>query len=155
MQKRTVEIAVGIFVLIGIGALIMLALRVSGLNDVYIKENGYELTAQFQNVGGLKVKARVTIAGVPVGRVTKIEFDKDSLLAVVTMSVDKKIDNLPEDTQARILTAGLLGDNYIGLTPGRNFDDFLEPGGQITDTHEAIVLEDLIAKFVTGKASGL
>ena len=155
MQKRTVEIAVGFFVLLGLAAFVMLALRVSGLQNFYQHDDGYELTAFFANVGGLKTKARVSIAGVPVGRVTKIEFDKDSHRSKVTMVIEKDIDNLPEDTQARILTAGLLGDNYIGLTPGMNFDEFLQPGGQISDTHEAIVLEDLIAKFFTGKASGL
>lgn len=155
MQKRAVEIAVGLFVLLGIGAFVMLAFKVSGLHSLYQKDNGYELTAQFINVGGLKPKARVSIAGVPIGRVLKIEFDKESHRSVVTMSIDRSIDNLPEDTQARILTAGLLGDNYIGLTPGVNFDEVLVPGGVITDTHEAIILEDLIAKFVTGKASGI
>jgi phospholipid/cholesterol/gamma-HCH transport system substrate-binding protein len=155
MQKRTVEIAVGIFVLLGIAALIMLALRVSGLNDIYMRDDGYELTAQFVNVGGLKPKARVSIAGVQVGRVTEITFDRETHRALVKMSIDREVNNLPEDTQARILTAGLLGDNYIGLTPGMNFDEFLAPGGQVTDTHEAIVLEDLIAKFFTGKASGI
>lgn len=155
MQKRTVEIAVGIFVLLGVAAFAMLALKVSGLNSLITRDNSYEITANFVNVGGLKPKARVSIAGVPIGRVTKIEFDKSSHSSIVTMNIDKNIDNLPEDTQARILTAGLLGDNYIGLIPGINFDQYLTPGSQITDTHEAMVLEDLIAKFLTGKASGI
>lgn len=155
MQKRTIEIAVGIFFLLGILAFAMLAIKVSGLSGVYI-ENGYVLTAEFENVGGLKARARVSIAGVPVGRVESIEFDNQNYVAKVSIIINDDVKNIPNDTTASILTSGLLGDNYIGLTPGFS-TTYLKPGDHIPleNTNKAIVLEDLISKFFAGQASGL
>ena len=156
MQRRTIEIAVGIFFLLGIAAFIMLAIKVSGLSDVYVSREGYMITADFENVGGLKPRARVTIAGVPIGRVTSINFDKKDYIARVSIFIDDKINNLPEDSSATILTAGLLGDNYIGLTPGFS-DKYFKNGDHIAleSTNKAIILEELVSKFMSSTASGL
>ena len=156
MQKRTVEIAVGLFVLFSIISLMLLAIKVSGLSDLYESRDGYTLSANFENVGGLKPRARVTIAGVQVGRVIGIKFDQEAYLARVTMIINRNINNLPNDSKASILTAGLLGDNYIGLLPGFS-DEVFEQGSHILveNTESAVILEELISKFVAGQASGL
>lgn len=156
MQKRGIEISVGIFFLIGIAAFIMLAMKVSGLSDINMTKDGYEVTAEFANIGGLKPRARVTIAGVAVGRVVAIHFDNQYYLAKVSILFDKEINNIPDDSKASILTAGLLGDNYIGLTPGFS-EQFFKNGDHIPveNTNEAVVLEELISKFLSGQASGL
>lgn len=160
MRARAIEITVGLFVLAGLLALLMLALRVSGLNDVYSGNAGYEITAEFENVGGLKPKARVSIAGVQVGKVKSVVFDKNTHYAKVTMLIFNSIDNLPENTEAQILTAGLLGDNYIGLLPIQPVDEpdndnqhYLKPGANIgvESTHKAIILEELISKFLANQ----
>lgn len=157
MHKRIVEITVGIFVLLGILALLMLAVKVSGLNDIYESKNGYKITAEFINIGGLKPRAKVTVAGVAIGRVIDIRFDKESYNAKVTMMIEKEYDNIPEDSEISIKTAGLLGDNYISIAPGMSMDEFLTDGAHIdaANTMQAIVLEDLISKFFSSKASGL
>jgi phospholipid/cholesterol/gamma-HCH transport system substrate-binding protein len=155
MQKRTIEIAVGIFFLMGIASFIMLAIKVSGLGDVYVSNEGYTITADFENIGGLKPRAKVTIAGVSIGRVTAIDFDPKEYLARVTIFIDSKANNIPDDTKASILTAGLLGDNYIGLTPGFS-EHYFKEGSHISqeNTNKAVVLEELVSKFVSGQASG-
>lgn len=155
MQKRTIEIAVGIFFLLGIAAFAVMAIKVSGLSEIY-NASGYTITAEFENIGGLKPRARVSIAGVAVGRVVSIDFDDKSYLAKVTLNIDNSVRNLPDDTSASILTAGLLGDNYIGLSPGFS-DNFLKPGANIPleNTNKAVVLEELVSKFFAGQASGL
>jgi phospholipid/cholesterol/gamma-HCH transport system substrate-binding protein len=156
MHKRTVEIAVGIFVLLGMLALLMLAVKVSGLSDIYESNNGYKVTAEFTNIGGLKPRAKVSMAGVAIGRVLSIEFDKDTFYAKVHMMIEQKFNNIPEDSQASIMTAGLLGDNYLGITPG--MDDAVLANGSVIEvgnTNQALVLEDLISKFFSSKASGL
>lgn len=153
-QRKSIEITVGLFMLAGLAALLMMALRVSGLNDVYTRTPGYTITAVFDNAGGLKPKAKVTIAGVSVGRVISIGLEKGSYLAEVTIRVNDKVDDIPDDSHASILTAGLLGDNYIGLTPGFS-ETFLKAGSRIpeTQTDSAVILENLISKFLSSKAS--
>lgn len=155
MQRRTIEIAVGVFFLMGIAAFTLLAFRVSGLSDVYVAREGYTITADFENIGGLKPRARVTIAGVTVGRVISIDFDKKSYVARATIYLNDKVNNIPDDSNASILTAGLLGDNYIGLTPGFS-TVFFKEGDHIgiDRTTKAVVLEELISKFLSGQASG-
>lgn len=157
MQKRIIEITVGIFVLLGMLALLILAVKVSGLNDFYKSKGGYKITAEFSNIGGLKPRAKVSIAGVAIGRVTDIYFDKETYNAVVTMLIDNNFDNIPEDSEASIKTSGLLGDNYISITPGMSMDEFFKEGDHIDvgNTLQAVVLEDLINKFFSSKASGL
>jgi phospholipid/cholesterol/gamma-HCH transport system substrate-binding protein len=159
MREKTIEITVGLFVLAGLLAFLVLALRVSGLTDVYSAKDGYEITAEFENVGGLKPKARVSIAGVPVGRVKAVVFDKNTHYAKVTMLIFNSVDNLPENTEAQILTAGLLGDNYIGLLPLQSVDEptqapsYLKAGANIgvESTHKAVILEELISKFLANQ----
>lgn len=155
MQKRMIETTVGIFFLMGIFALTVLAIRVSGLNDVYQFREGYTLTVDFDNIGNLKPRAKVTMAGVPIGRVTAIEFDKKNYTAKVTVLINQEVNNIPDDSQASILTAGLLGDNYIGFNPGQS-TSYFKPDEVIStaSTNGAVVLEELIAKFFSGQASG-
>ncbi|MDR0276789.1 MAG: outer membrane lipid asymmetry maintenance protein MlaD [Paucimonas sp.] len=146
MQNRTLEIGVGLFLLAGILALILLALRVSGLSASPSSDT-YKLYANFDNIAGLTVRAKVTMAGVTIGKVTAIDLDRDTYTGRVTLQLDKSVDNLPSDSTASILTAGLLGEKYIGLSVGGE-DSVLKDGGTIHDTQSALVLEDLIGKFL-------
>ena len=154
MRSQNIELAVGLFVLAAIGALLMLSIRVAGLSDITTGKNGYLITADFSNVGGLKVRSRVSIAGVPVGRVTHISLDQNSFTARVTMMLDPDANHIPDDSQASILTSGLLGDNYVGLTPGFS-DKVLVTGGHVPleNTNSALVLEQLISHFMANQAS--
>lgn len=159
MRSKTIEITVGFFILMGLLALFVLALKVSGLNDIYYGDKGYEITAEFENVGGLKSKARVSIAGVQVGRVKSVFFDKKTHYAKVKMIIFNSVDNLPENTEAQILTTGLLGDNYIALLPGQSMgatdsEQYLKSGAIIgvENTHKAVILEELISKFLANQA---
>ncbi len=157
MKMRTVEITVGAFVVAGILSLLMLALQVSGLNYFFREEPGYKIKVEFTNIGSLKVRGKVSLAGVVVGRVVKIGLEPKSFNAVVWISIDpNRIQNLPIDTRASILTAGLLGDNYISLTPGFSETEFLKEGDVIQpgSTDSAVILEQLISKFLAGQASG-
>ncbi|OEC47253.1 outer membrane lipid asymmetry maintenance protein MlaD [Pseudomonas sp. 1D4] len=146
MQIRTLEIGVGLFLLAGLLALLLLALRVSGLSVGSAGET-YKVYAHFDNIAGLTVRAKVTMAGVTIGRVTAIDLDRDSYTGRVTMELEKKVDNLPTDSTASILTAGLLGEKYIGISVGGD-DRLLKDGSTIRDTQSALVLEDLIGKFL-------
>ncbi len=156
MQKRTIEIAVGVFFLLGILAFAMLALQVSGISKMCALKEGYKITADFENIGGLKPRARVTIAGVAVGRVVGINYDPKTYVARVTIFIDNNVNNIPDDTSASILTSGLLGDNYIGLSPGFS-EHFYKEGDHIPveNTSKAVVLEELVSKFLSSQASGL
>ena len=146
MQNRTMEIGVGLFLLAGILALLLLALRVSGLSPTASTDT-YKLYANFDNIAGLTVRAKVTMAGVTIGKVTAIDLDRDNYMARVTLQLEKAVDNLPVDSTASILTAGLLGEKYIGISVGGE-DAILKDGGTIHDTQSSLVLEDLIGKFL-------
>ncbi len=146
-KTLVIEFAVGVFMIMGIAALVFLALQVSGLTRISAVD-AYQIQAKFDNIGNLKVRAPVTVAGVVVGRVADIDFDSDDYQAVVTMNIDPKYQILPTDTSASILTAGLLGEKYIGLEPGAD-DSVLTQGGEIEFTQSALVLEQLIGKFLT------
>ncbi|MDD0972772.1 outer membrane lipid asymmetry maintenance protein MlaD [Pseudomonas fontis] len=146
MQNRTLEIGVGLFLLAGILALLLLALRVSGLSASPSSDT-YKLYANFDNIAGLTVRAKVTMAGVTIGKVTAIDLDRDTFTGRVTLQLEKRVDNLPSDSTASILTAGLLGEKYIGISVGGD-DKVLKEGGTIHDTQSALVLEDLIGKFL-------
>lgn len=150
-NSRAIELWVGFFVMLGLAALFGMALKVSNLNDLQAPK-GYAVTAFFQNVGGLKAKAQVSLAGVTIGRVTDISLDPDTYQARVTMNIDPRY-KLPEDTSASIRTAGLLGEQYVGLEPGGS-EDYLKDGGRITLTQSALVLEQIIGQFLYNKASG-
>ena len=151
MQNRTIEIGVGLFLLAGILALLLLALRVSGLSPTASTDT-YKLYANFDNIAGLTVRAKVTMAGVTIGKVTAIDLDRDNYMARVTLQLEKAVDNLPTDSTASILTAGLLGEKYIGLSVGGE-DTLLKDGGTIHDTQSSLVLEDLIGKFLLNTVS--
>ncbi|MDN7139602.1 outer membrane lipid asymmetry maintenance protein MlaD [Pseudomonas sp. JQ170] len=146
MQNRTLEIGVGLFLLAGILALLLLALRVSGLSASPSSDT-YKVSANFDNIAGLTVRAKVTMAGVTIGKVTAIDLDRDTYTGRVTMQLEKAVNNLPTDSTASILTAGLLGEKYIGISVGGD-DAVLKDGSVIHDTQSALVLEDLIGKFL-------
>ncbi len=145
-QCKTLELLVGLFVASGIVALFFLAMHVSNLNPL-TEDEGYTVYARFENSGGLKVKSPVSIAGVRIGRVTDIRFDTQTYESVVEMRIDKQYNTLPDDTSASILTAGLLGEQYVGLNAGGS-EDYLEDGSVIEYTQSAIVLEKLIGQFL-------
>jgi phospholipid/cholesterol/gamma-HCH transport system substrate-binding protein len=146
MQRtRTVELGTGLFVLLGLAALMFLATQTSGSGMVGVET--YQVTARFENIGGLTERAPVTMAGVAIGRVERIEFDPEQLNARVTMQIDRRYDAIPEDSEASILTAGLLGGNYIGFGPGGS-PDSLKDGDEIYLTQSALLLERLISKFL-------
>jgi len=149
---RTVEISVGLFIIISVIAFVVLAMQVSGLSNLYEDKTGYIVRAEFTNIGGLKTRGKVVMAGVSIGRVISVALDPDSYDAIVTMRIDNKINTIPDDTRASILTAGLLGDNFIGLAPGFS-DEYLMEGSliPIENTDEALMLEKLISKFVTSQ----
>ncbi|SFB44478.1 outer membrane lipid asymmetry maintenance protein MlaD [Azotobacter beijerinckii] len=146
MQTRTLETGVGLFILAGMLALLLLALRVSGLT-VSTTGDTYKLYAYFDNISGLSVRAKVAMAGVAIGKVTAIDLDRNSYTGRVTMELEKRVDNLPIDSTASILTSGLLGEKYIGLSVGGE-EKLLKDGDSIRDTQSALVLEDLIGKFM-------
>ncbi|MEM7194822.1 MAG: outer membrane lipid asymmetry maintenance protein MlaD [Pseudomonadota bacterium] len=151
MQRRSLEIWVGVFLLLGIAALVMLAVQVSSAGSG--SSDSYRITAKFENVGGLNVKAPVMVGGVRIGRVTAIEIDKEDYAAVVHMDIENRYDNLPIDTGASILTAGLLGSQFIGLEPGAD-DLYLESGDELDLTQSAIQLETLISQFMFSQGQG-
>ncbi len=151
MHSRTVEIWVGLFIAGGMAALFMLAMQVSNLT-VVSNDEGYAVTARFENISGLKVRSPVTMAGVRVGRVTDIGFDPQTFEAVVTMRISNDYNQLPADTSASIFTAGLLGEQYVGLDAGGDME-FLEDGSEIILTQSALILEQLIGQFLFSKAS--
>lgn len=154
MRSQTIEITVGLFVLSALGALLWLSIKVSGLTDMVSLQEGYLITSDFQNIGGLKVRSRVTVAGVPVGRVVAIDLNPHEFHATVTMLIQKNIHALPQDSTASILTAGLLGDNYIGITPGFEASVLAhESHIPIEQTDSALVLERLISRFMANQAS--
>ena len=147
MRMRTLEISVGAFVLAGILALIFLAVRVSGINIAQGSES-YTLTARFDDIAGLKARARVAMAGVTIGRVTDILVDVEYGEAVVVMEIERAAGDLTLDTGAAILTEGILGARYISLLPGAD-EEMLADGDEILDTQGALVLENLIGDLVT------
>ena len=149
MERTIVDLWVGIFVVAGIAALVMLAMKVGNLSTYNVSET-YQVHAYFSNIGGLKPKASIKSAGVLVGRVTEITLDTERYEAKVILSLDKRYQ-FPKDTFANILTSGLLGEQYIGLMPGGD-EQMLKDGEQLKKTQSAMVLEDLIGKFLYSKA---
>ena len=150
MGRRSVETLVGLFVLLGILGLLFLALKAAHLGTFSGSET-YTLTAYFDNIGGLKVRAPVRSAGVTVGRVAAISLDAKRYQGAVRIEIDKGVQ-FPSDSSARILTSGLLGDQYIGIEPGGQ-DKMFAQGDEIKQTQSAIVLESLISQFLFSKAA--
>jgi phospholipid/cholesterol/gamma-HCH transport system substrate-binding protein len=150
MERTTINLWVGIFVVMGLAALFGLAMKVGNLTSSNIGET-YVVNANFENIGGLKPRAPVKSAGVVVGRVAEIAFDSKTYQAVVRLNIDKRY-SFPKDTFANIYTAGLLGEQYIGLEAGGE-DAQLKDGDRISKTQDAVVLEKLISQFLYSKAS--
>lgn len=151
VTTRKIEILVGLFIIIGFFALLVLAAKVSNLGGLS-QEKGYTISAYFENVGGLREKAPVTMSGVKVGEVTKIKYDPKRYQAVVEMEILPKYNFLSTDTQASIYTAGLLGAQYITLSPGAE-DETLKAGDVIQHTQSALVLEEIIGQFLVNVAT--
>lgn len=149
MQTKTMEFTVGLFVVAGLLALAMLALKVG---NIHVLNSGgtYTVTADFNNIGSLKPKAPVTVAGVRVGQVTAITVNPISYRAVVTLNIENRY-KFPRDSSASIVTAGLLGEQYVSLSPGGSRHD-LKNGGKIRITQSAIILEQIISQLLYSKA---
>ena len=150
MSRKLLDLWVGFFVVLGFAALLFLALRVGNVSSANFAET-YQLTAKFDNIGGLKVRGPVKSAGVVVGRVSEIRFDTEAYEAAVTLTIDSRY-RFPKDTFASILTAGLLGEQYIGLDAGGD-EKMLKAGDVFAKTQSAVVLEKLIGQFMFSKAS--
>jgi phospholipid/cholesterol/gamma-HCH transport system substrate-binding protein len=150
MGRRNIEIMVGVFVAAGVAALVMLAMRVSNLSLINTS-SGYEVVAFFDNIGGLKERAPITLSGVRVGRIATIGYDTKRLQARVTLSIAHGY-MIPSDTTASIFTSGLLGEQYVALEPGGE-EQMLKPGDEIRLTQSALVMEQLIGQFLFQKAA--
>jgi phospholipid/cholesterol/gamma-HCH transport system substrate-binding protein len=150
MKKSAIDIWVGLFVVIGMLAMLFLALKVGNMSAVSFSPT-YTVSARFDNIGGLKPRAPVKSDGVVVGRIAEIRFDDTTYQATVTMTIEKAYQ-FPKDSSAKILTSGLLGEQYIGLEAGGD-EQMLAEGGKITQTQSAIVLENLISQFLYNKAA--
>jgi len=153
VSQRTTESFVGLFLLIAILGLVFLAFKVSGLTS-FFKTEGYAVRATFDDIGQLKVRSTVKIGGVTVGEVTGIHLDPTTFKAVVSMRIHSTVNDIPNDSSASILTAGLLGDNYIAINPMYG-SEFLKNGSEIQETHSAMILEKLIGQllFKVGNSS--
>ncbi|MCL4150985.1 UNVERIFIED_CONTAM: hypothetical protein GTU68_039783 [Idotea baltica] len=149
MNSRSVEILVGVFMALFLVAMAFLVLKASNLTSLS-GAKGYELSAYFENIGGLRERAPVTAGGVRVGQVSQIEYDGETFQAKVTLTIDEQYNAFPEDTTASIYTAGLLGEQYIGLEPGAE-DEILMPEDEITLTQSALVLERLIGQVLLNR----
>ncbi|HLT91620.1 MAG TPA: outer membrane lipid asymmetry maintenance protein MlaD [Woeseiaceae bacterium] len=145
-QTRSIEIGTGLFVLLGLAALFFLTTQTTGSENFSARET-FRVTAHFQNVGNLKIRAPVSMSGVTIGRVTAIQLDPERLDAEVTFVIDARYDQIPDDSDAAILTSGLLGSQYIGIQPGGS-DTYLKDGSEIEFTQSAVVLENLISKYL-------
>lgn len=150
MNKKGIEIAVGLFVLLGLAALVFVALKAANLTS-FGRADTYTVSARFDNIGGLKARAPVRAAGVVIGRITSITLDPKTYQGLVTMEIERNY-LFPKDSSAKILTAGLLGDQYVGIEAGGEVDN-LAPGALIKQTQSAVVLENLIGQFLFNKAA--
>lgn len=150
MTRKELDLWVGIFAVAGMGAMLFLSLKVANLAS-FSSSEAYQIDAKFENIGGLKIRAPVKSAGVVVGRVGDIRFDNESFEAVVSMNIDSRFQ-FPKDSSAKILTSGLLGEQYIGITAGGDSVN-LKKGDTLKLTQSAVVLENLIGQFLYNKAA--
>lgn len=150
-QTRAIELGTGLFVLLGFAALFFLVTQITS-REFGLGEGGYRLSATFDQVGGLKPGAPVSMSGVTIGRVESISYDFSVYRALVTLRIQRSFDKIPDDSDASILTAGLLGGQYVGIGPGAS-ETFFKEGDRIQFTQSAIVLENLISKFLFSKAA--
>ena len=154
-QSRAIDVSTGLFVLLGLAAILFLVTQISN-QDFSLTDDSYRVRARFENIGGLRVGAPVSMAGVKIGRVEAIGFDMNLFKAVVTLRIDGEYDRIPTDSDASIFTAGLLGGQYVGIAPGGS-EQVLHDGDQVEFVQDAIVLENLISKYLfsqAGKESG-
>jgi len=151
MNLRYLEVSVGVFVLLGIAALFYLAIQVSNIAE-YRDRDTFQVIAYFDHIGGLKVRAPVTVSGVRIGRVAQIAYDPERFQARVTLAIQAGQDYLPTDTQASIFTAGLLGEQYIALEPGGEYE-MLADGDEVLFTQSALVLENMIGRVLTNMSA--
>ena len=147
-QRRSYQIGSGLFILLGFAALAYLATQTTSVANFH-QGDSYTLKARFTNVGQLKLRAPVKVAGVRIGTVSGIQFEPDRLDALVTLSIDKRYQQLPDDSAAAIFTSGLLGDQYVGLQPGGS-PDYFKDGDEVVLVQNAIQLEELIGKYLVG-----
>ena len=145
MRSKRAELLVGCFIVLGVAALVYLAVQVSGL-AFSSKKDTYQVVARFDDIAGLTSRAKVSISGVTVGSVESITFDKDLYMALVTMNIHSDVNNIPTDSSIAVLTSGLLGEKYLGISIGAD-DEMLKNGSEIYDTQSALVLETLISQF--------
>ena len=150
MSTRNIEIMVGGFVVLAILSMVMLSLKVSNLASYGSDDDVYQIQAQFENIGGLKVRSPVNAGGVRVGKVADINYNNEQFTAVVVMQIESAY-RFPVDTSASILTAGLLGEQYVGLDPGGD-EEYLSQGGELELTQSALILEQVIGQFLFSKA---
>lgn len=153
MRSKVIDFIVGIFILAGLLGLLLLAFKVSGLTTIVSTNDFYTVTAAFDNVGDLSVRAPVSVSGVTVGRVSSIQLDPITFRAKITLQINDRFNKFPKDSSASILTEGLLGSNYISLTPG--FDTMpLKSGDVIETTHSALILENLVGQLMYNLKNG-
>jgi len=152
VSQRMIETFVGVLLLAAMASLLILAFKVSGLTS-FFKQEGYVVSAQFDDVGQLKARAAVKIGGVSVGEVSGIQLDPASFKAIVSMHINSSVNEIPNDSVASILTSGLLGDNYIEIQPMYS-TEFLRNGGKIEETHSAMILEKLIGQLIYKLSNG-
>lgn len=150
-RDRKVEAAVGLFVAAGLAALLMLAVRVGNLT-LQSDAGSYRVTARFENIGGLRVRAPVSMSGIRIGQVVALGFDPENYDAIATLELEGRYDRVPADSAASIFTAGLLGEQYVSISPGGD-GEFLAPGDEIELTQSAVILERLIGQFLSNQAS--
>lgn len=150
-QSRTIDISTGLFVLLGLAAILFLVSQITN-REFTVNSTSYRLRADFENVGGLKAGAPVSMAGVTIGRVEDIHYDMKLLKAVVTLRIDGHYNEIPNDSDASIFTAGLLGGQYVGLSPGGS-EEFYKDGDRVEFVQDAVVLENLISKYLFNSAS--
>lgn len=150
-HSRAVEIVVGLFVAAGLMTLFMWSMKVSNLST-FSRDDGYDVTVKFENIGSLKVRSPVAVAGVLVGRVLAIDFDKETYQVVVRLNISSDYRLLPTDTSASIYTAGLLGEQYVSLSPGGE-EEYLKHGDEIKESQSALALEQLLGKMMFGDSS--
>ena len=151
MESKNMQLGVGLFILAALAAFIVIAVKVSNINE-YGNSDSYNLYAHFDNIGGLKIRSAVKVGGVVIGRITEIVLNLETMSPMVTLQINSRYNQLASETSAAILTAGLLGEQYISLTLGGN-EETLVDGDEIVDTQSALVLEDLIGQFIFSKGS--